>query len=210
MRPPTGLILITDRRSAAHPLETICAAALEAGFAGVMLREKDLPARPLLELAQPLAALCRESGAMFWVNERLDVALAVAGAGGHVGSRGLSVPASRALLGADRSLGYSAHEADEARRALDQGADFVFLSPVFPGVSKPEAPARGFTWFRDAVTFLPPRTVFALGGVTAKTVGQVMACGAAGAAVMGTVMRAGDPGRVAREIASAAESAGSS
>jgi len=188
---PPGLFLITDRRRAAHPLPDLCRAAIGAGFAAVMLREKDLGGRELMDLAEALAVACREGGAAFVVNDRLDVALVVPGAGAHVGIRGIPVPEARRLLGPERLLGYSAHAGAEARDALEAGADYVTLSPVFPSTSKPALVPRGTQWLREETAGLPANRVIALGGMTPEGVAEVGGLGM-GAAVMGDLMTAAD------------------
>jgi thiamine-phosphate pyrophosphorylase len=201
---PPGLLLITDRGQSRRPLAEVAAAVLDAGFAALMLREKDLDARPLLELAVPLAALCAERGRPFLVNDRLDVALALDGAGAHVGRGGVPVAAARRLLGDRRPLGYSAHAVDEAREALSAGADYVVLGPVFPSTSKPGYRERGATWLAEAAAALPAGHVVGLGGIeTPERVRGVREAGAAGAAVMGAVMRSEDPRALAGAMAAA-------
>jgi arsenate reductase len=201
---PPGLLLITDRRQATHPLERIVAAALEAGFAAVMLREKDLDGGPLLALARPLAELCRAAKRPFLVNERLDVALALDRAGVHVGKEGFPVPLARSLLGPGRLLGYSAHEGEEAARALEEGADYATLGPVFPSRSKPGYEPRGLEVLQGTPGHLSTARIVALGGVeNPERVSRVRATGVAGAAVMGAMMRARDPEATAASLVSA-------
>jgi thiamine-phosphate pyrophosphorylase len=174
--------------------------AFRAGFAAFMLREKDLPGGALFALARPLADAAALAGRAFLVNDRVDVALALPGAGAHVGVRGLPVARARALLGPERLLGYSAHEVEEAREALAQGADYVTVSPIYPTAGKPGLPPRGLVFLRDAVARLPGGRVVALGGLDAARLPEVRAAGAAGAAVRGALMDAEDPERAAREL----------
>jgi thiamine-phosphate pyrophosphorylase len=200
---PAGLYLITDRRRARQELVAATAAALDAGFAAVMFREKDLEGGEALRLARPLAALAAARGRAFLVNDRVDVALAIDGAGAHVGRAGIPVTLARRILGEGRLLGYSAHAIDEARSALEEGADYVTVSPVFASASKPGLSPRGIAFLREAAAALPPGRVVALGGMEARHLGEVRAAGAHGAAVMGEMMRAGDPGSVARALVDA-------
>ncbi len=200
---PPGLLLITDRAQARLPLVEIAEAALGAGFAAVMLREKDLGGRELFELAKTLCGICERYGRPLIVNDRLDVALALPGAGAHLGRAGVPIADARRLLGADRPLGYSAHEADEARAAIEAGADYVTLSPIFSSASKPDTMPRGVAWLRAAAAELPRGRVIALGGITADTLAEVRGAGAAGAAIMGEMMRAEYPGRAAAEMVQA-------
>jgi thiamine-phosphate pyrophosphorylase len=195
-----GLILITDRKRSRRPLVEVCGAAVRAGFAAVMLREKDLEARELLALAEPLAQVCHSLKKALIINGRLDVVLAVPGAGAHVGRDGVPVADARRILGPGRLLGYSAHEIAEAREALDAGADYVTVSPIFPSFSKPGVRPRGLSFLRSAVQGLAPRPVVALGGMDPDRLPQVKTCGAHCAAVLGAVMQAEDPKRVAADL----------
>src|SRR5439155_26017354 len=86
-----GLVLVTDRHaSAGRDLVAVVAAALDAGLPAVQLRDKDLPGGPLFALAERLRAAAAQTGALLFVNDRLDVALAVGADGVHLG--GGSVP----------------------------------------------------------------------------------------------------------------------
>jgi thiamine-phosphate pyrophosphorylase len=200
---PGGLLLITDRYQARRSLMEITAAAFDAGFIGIMLREKDLAGGDLLEVARPLAELARTRGRAFLVNDRIDVALALAGAGVHVGHAGLGIADARRLLGPDRLLGYSAHAIEEARAALADGADYVTLSPIFPSRSKPDLSPRGLAFLQEGTAALPPGCVVALGGIDAAGLAGVRGAGAHGAAVMGAMMRAEDPAVTARDLVAA-------
>ena len=204
---PPGLLLITDRAQARRPLPEIAEAALAAGFAAVMLREKDLGGRDLFELAEALAQVCARYGRPLVVNDRVDIASALPGVGAHLGRAGLPVAEARRLLGPDRLLGYSAHEVEEARAALGDGAGYVTLSPIFPSMSKPGYVPRGVGWLREAAAALPAGRVVALGGVTAEVLGDIRETGAEAAAVMGELMRAEYPGRAAAEMVRAFEEA---
>jgi thiamine-phosphate pyrophosphorylase len=195
-----GVYAITDRKQARRPLEKIVEAALAAGFAGILLREKDLPGGPLLKLAEALSPICRSFDRPLIVNDRLDVALALADVGAHVGARGMRVVDARRLLGSDRFLGYSAHEVDEALDAFREGADYVTLSPIFPSASKPELTPRGLTLLEEAREAHPAGRVIGLGGIDASNIGFVRQAGAFGAAVMGALMRAENPKAAALEM----------
>ncbi len=203
---PPGLLLITDRGQAVRPLVEICSAALQAGFVGVMVREKDLPGGPLYDLSLPIAELCGERGKVCLINDRLDVALALPGVGAQVGKQGMPVVDARRILGPDRLLGYSAHQPDEAGRALAGGANYVTLSPVFPSRSKPGLEPRGTVWLAQGVASLAPGRVVGLGGIEASNLGEACTTGAHGAAVMGEMMRSQDPARTAAGLIAAWES----
>ena len=199
-----SLYLVTDRHQAGgRPLQEVVRAALRAGVRAVQLREKDLPTRPLLGLARELTDLARPYGARVLVNDRADVCLAAGSEGTHLPAAGLRPAAARRVLGPDRLIGASAHSADAAVRAETEGADFIVLGPIFDTPSK-----RAFghpiglgELERARMRCRVP--LFAIGGVTAARVREVMKAGAHGVAVVGSVMAADDVERAARELLTA-------
>ena len=188
---------MTDRdATAGRDLVAVVAAALDAGLPAVQLRDKDLPGRPLLALAERLRQATSRSGALLFVNDRIDVALVVGADGVHLG--GASVPAdvARRLVGADALIGVSTHAPGEA----PADADFAFFGPVYATPSK--GGAQGETSLAEAVR-AAPIPVLAIGGVTAARVPAVRAAGAAGAAVIRAILAAPDPAAATRELLAA-------
>ena len=117
------LYLITDRmQTAGRLLPAVVADALRGGLRAVQLREKDLTAGQLYYLAVELRQITREYGAKLLINDRIDVALAVAADGVHLGKASLPVPEARHILGHERLIGYSAHSVEEAVQAQQGGA----------------------------------------------------------------------------------------
>src|SRR5436190_24175948 len=114
---PPRLVLVTDRHGAA-----VVEAALDSGLPAVQLRDKDLPGRPLLALAERLRAATARRGALLFVNDRIDVALACDADGVHLGGGSMPVDAVRQLVGSERLIGVSTHAPSEA----PADADFAF------------------------------------------------------------------------------------
>lgn len=189
-----SLYLITDRmQTAGRMLPAVVADALRGGLRAVQLREKDLTAGQLFELAVELRQLTREFGARLLINDRIDVALAVAADGVHLGKAGLPVPEARRILGSERLIGYSAHSADEALQAQLDGADFVTLGPVYHTPSKAlygEPLGLGALTEAARVVSIP---VFALGGVKHASVAEVLSAGAQGVALITAIIAARNP-----------------
>ena len=189
-----SLYLITDRmQTAGRALPAVVADALRGGLRSVQLREKDLTAGQLFDLAVELRKLTREFGARLLINDRIDVALAVAADGVHLGKASLPVSEARRLLGSERLIGYSAHSADEALQAELGGADFVTLGPVYRTPSKAlYGEPLGVSALSEAtgVVNIP---VFALGGVKQTSVAEVLSAGARGVALISAIMAASNP-----------------
>jgi thiamine-phosphate pyrophosphorylase len=195
------LCLVTDRRVGPdRSLVAVVEACLEAGLRAVQLREKDLAGGPLFRLAGELRALTWRFGARFLVNDRADVAIAVAADGLHLPAAGLPVDAARRVLGHDRLLGVSTHTAAEAAAAGRAGADYVFFGPVYETPSKlAYGPPRGLDGLAEACS-RSPVPVLAIGGVTAERVGDVARAGAAGIAVIRPLLEAGEPAVATKEL----------
>ncbi|MFN0101045.1 MAG: thiamine phosphate synthase [Bryobacteraceae bacterium] len=142
----------------------------------IQVREKDMPARALTELVQRLSGL----GPKIIVNTRLDVALAAGAHGVHLPARSVAPSRLRALTGAGFLIGVSCHSILETEWAEAEGADYVYLGPIFPSPSKPGyGPALGVEALREACgrVRIP---VLALGGVDESRAAECVAAGAAG------------------------------
>jgi thiamine-phosphate pyrophosphorylase len=202
-----SLYLITDRmQTAGRSLPAVVAGALRGGVKAVQLREKDLPACQIFELAGELRALTRQFGAKLLINDRIDVALAVGADGVHLGRGGIPVAAARRLLDDGQLLGYSAHGLDEARRAERDGADFVTFGPVYDTPSKRVyGQPLGLAPLAEAARSLRI-PVFALGGVKKTSVGEVMATGVSGIALISAIIAAENPAVAAESLCKQIES----
>ena len=190
-------MLVTDRHaSAGRDLIAVVAAALDAGLPAVQLRDKDIPGGPLFALAERLRAATARTGALLFVNDRVDVALAVGADGVHLGGGSMPAEVARRLLGADALIGVSTHAPGE----VPADADLAFFGPVYATPSK--AGAQGEARLADAVraAAIP---VLAIGGVTAARVPAVRTAGAAGAAVIRAILADTDPAAATRALLAA-------
>ncbi len=184
-----------DHRTVGH-------AAIEGGATAVQLRAPELDDDALLPLATELAAVCRDAGVLFVVNDRLDVALESGAAGVHLGQDDDPQDARR-RLGAGYVLGVSVGSVDEAVAAERGGADYVGVT-VWSTPTKPEAEARGLVGLGEVVnvTSLP---VVGIGGIFATNATLVLEAEAAGVAVISAVAAATDPVAAARKLADVVE-----
>jgi thiamine-phosphate pyrophosphorylase len=192
------LYLITDRKATrGRDLCSVVEQALDGGVKAVQLREKDLDGKELFALADKLSLLCQRYQAQLFVNDRVDVALAVDATGVQLGNSSLSIETARRLLGPTRLIGYSTHSAAEAKEAECNGADFVLFGPVYFTPSKAQFGApQGGPLLRQAVaaTTLP---VFAIGGINSDNLPATMATGCRGIALISAIISAEDPAAVA-------------
>jgi len=194
--------LVSDRRLAADLPAVVRAAlvGLPPRTAAVQLREKDLPARDLLELGRALRRVCAGAGQALLVNDRIDVALAAGADGVHLPADGVPPAEARRLLGPGRLVAVSCHGAAEVALALRQGADFATFGPVFDTPSKrPWGPPLGLERLRQAVAMGLP--LLGLGGIDAARAAEVRAAGAAGVGAIRAWLEAADPAAAVRSLA---------
>jgi thiamine-phosphate pyrophosphorylase len=193
--PDPPLLIITDRKQAARPLDDVLAAAFAAGCRWASLREKDLPEAEQVALAQRLLPLARRFGATLTLHGAPELAAEAGLDGVHLRDGGDAVHA-RAVLGPGALIGVSQHRPGPA----DPAADYVVAAPVFLTQSKPGyGPALGVAGL-TAMVAAAGRPVMALGGVGPQEVPACLKVGAAGVAVMGGVMRAEDSAAEVRAL----------
>ncbi|MGH9711946.1 MAG: thiamine phosphate synthase [Candidatus Acidiferrales bacterium] len=195
--PDTPIVcFVTDRKSlgSAPSISSVLEkiqAAVSAGTDWIHIREKDLPARELLALVQEAVRILRESPGkgLLIVNDRLDVALAGGAAGVHLG--GESAPAREVVrwcragnAPTDFRIGVSCHNAQEARAAETDGADYIFFGPIFDTPSKRSyGPPQGIARLEEVCrTVRIP--VIAIGGVDERNAAACIRAGAAGIAAI--------------------------
>ena len=166
--------------------------AIAGGADVIQLREKDVPDDQLLAMAAELRELTDETGRIFIVNDRPDVAAIVGADGVHLGQHDLPIAEARRLLRPGAIIGRSTHSLDEARATLNEGPDYISVGPIFTTGTKEAGPAVGPEALKEiaAVVSLP---IVAIGGITADNAASVMAAGATCLAVCSAVCASDDP-----------------
>jgi thiamine-phosphate pyrophosphorylase len=182
---PFNLYLITDRRGCAgHDLLAVVEESLKGGVKAVQLREKELSSRELYELSSKMRKLTVRYGAGLFINDRVDVALAVKADGIHLGDKSIPIDRARMLAGENMRIGVSCHSRESAIAAQDMGADFITYGPVFFTPSKAAyGPPVGIDSLSE-VTPLLRIPVFAIGGITSRNTRQVLDAGAHGMKIL--------------------------
>jgi thiamine-phosphate pyrophosphorylase len=186
------LYLITDRKQVRMPLIAAVRLALEGGVRAVQLREKDLPVRELIALSREMRALTKEFGARLFINDRVDVAVAVDADGVHLGHQSMPVEAVRRVVGKTMLIGVSTHTLAEATAAEAGGADFITFGPIYNTPSKANF---GNPVGINALMELKSEVnipYFALGGIKSGNIAQVIGAGASGVALISAIMAAED------------------
>ena len=181
---------VTSRPGLTHA--AAAAAALAGGAPCVQLRAKHLSARAALDEARAIRTAARAAGALFIVNDRVDVAVAADADGAHVGQDDLPAARARRLLSAGRILGVSTHTLEQARRAVDDGADYIGVGPVFATATKDTGYVPLGLAGLAAIVAAVPVPVVAIGGIGPAEAPQVIRAGAMAAALISVLMAAPD------------------
>lgn len=194
------LYLVADPALSRYDLPTAVDLALNNGVTAVQLRAKTLADRDYLTLALDLAERCRRLGALFLVNDRVDIALASRADGVHLGVSDLPVAVARRILGERAVIGFSPETDDQSASAAADGASYLGVGPVFGTASKDDAGAPlGLDSFRRRVETagIP---VIGIGGIHAGNLGLVRAKGAVGVAVLSAILGETDPADATRRL----------
>jgi thiamine-phosphate pyrophosphorylase len=186
------LYLITDRTQVKMPLVAAVRLALEGGVRSVQLREKDLPVRELLALSQEMRTLTNEFGAKLFINDRVDVAVAVNADGVHLGHKSMPVEAVRRVVGNNMLIGVSTHNLAEAKAAEAGGADFITFGPVFDTPSKAKLGTPVGAEALKEIKYEINIPFYALGGIKSGNIKQVLCAGASGVAMISAILAAED------------------
>ena len=195
------LYVITDETIAGGRSHAeIARQAVLGGADVIQLRDKGRSCTGLVAIGREIAAITRNAGAVFIVNDRLDVAMACGADGVHLGQDDLQVKSARQLAPPGFVIGISVGTAQEAVEAERDGADYVALSPTFSTASKDDAgPGHGLDRLREIhrAVALP---VVAIGGINLQNVQDVITAGADGIAVISAVVASPDITAAAREL----------
>jgi len=215
------LCVLISEALCVRPWERVAAEAIAGGADCVQLREKELGGAELLARARALVAIARATPvgggslvggslvggrgvaarASVIINDRPDIALLAGADGVHLGQEDLSVESVRRLAGDGLVVGVSTHDLAEARRAVDQGADYCGVGAMFTTATKARA-VSGVGYLRAYVGEAGLSRVphLAIGGITPENVGELAAARCRGVAVSAVVCGAADPGVVCGAI----------
>lgn len=165
---------------------------ITAGVHVIQLREKHLGDRELLARARVLVQLTRSAGVLSIVNDRPDLAVLADADGVHVGQEELTVKDAREIVGTRRLIGVSTHTLPQAQQAVLDGANYIGCGPTFPSTTKTFDHFPGLDFLRE-VTREIRLPAFAIGGITADNLPEVVAAGFRRVAVSGALTNAVTP-----------------
>lgn len=180
-------------------------AVLEGGCRWVQLRMKDAPDEEFLRVGREVGRLCRQYGATFLLDDRVQLVTELGADGVHLGKNDMPPREARTLLPAGTIIGSTANTFEDIERAAAAGADYIGLGPFrFTETKRNLSPILGLEGYREIFTrcraagiTLP---VVAIGGITAADIAQILATGATGIALSGALLGAADPTEETRKI----------
>ncbi|RNB88308.1 thiamine phosphate synthase [Brevibacillus nitrificans] len=207
LREKMGVYLVVGTQDCDYSIErtvAIVADALQGGVGTLQLRDKGskLTADERVELGRQLQLLCRESGALFFVNDDVDLAIRLQADGVHVGQDDMQLAEVREAVGPNMYIGVSAATVEEALAAQAGGVDCIGVGAMYATSSKADAGEpigpEGLRVIREAVGSELP--IVGIGGITLQNAVEVIRAGADGVAVISAITRADSPSDAARAL----------
>jgi len=175
-------------------------ALIEGGARVVQLREKELSDREFFELARAFRQRTEQAGMTLIINDRVDVCRAVEADGVHLGQDDFPLREARRLLGPNTIIGVSTHRVEQALRAVEEGADYINVGPIFETQTKQHSgPPVGLDLFRE-IRRLVNIPITVMGGIKLENLDQVLEAGARRIAVVSAVVGADDIATTVRQF----------
>lgn len=181
--------------------------AIAGGVTMIQLREKNAPLRQVLTQGAQLRELCRELGVPFFVNDRVDVAILLDADGVHVGQDDIPGMAARKLLGDDKIIGISAGTIEEAEWAMENGADYLGVGPIYSTATKQDAGEAIGTALISAISQRWTVPVVGIGGINTENAAVIIEAGAHGVAVVSAITKQHKPLLAAQTLARTVQTA---
>ncbi|KUI02686.1 thiamine phosphate synthase [Mycobacterium sp. IS-3022] len=212
-----SLYLCTDARRELGDLAEFADAALAGGVDLIQLRDKGsagekrfgpLEARQELEALEVLGDAARRHNALLAVNDRADIAVAAGADVLHLGQDDLPLAVARDIVGDRTVIGRSTHDVDQVGAAIAEAVDYFCVGPCWPTPTKPGRPAPGLDLIRHAARRDTAKPWFAIGGIDAARLPEVLAAGARRIVVVRAITAAEDPGAAAAQLKAELRAAG--
>jgi thiamine-phosphate pyrophosphorylase len=197
------LYLVLDAAPAGRSAEALLREALAGGVDMVQLRDKEADDEALLRAAATFRRVCDEHDALFWLNDRPDLAVAAGADGVHVGQHDAPVREVRDQVGPEILIGLSTHSPEQFDAGLASGADELSVGPVYETPTKPGRSAAGIDSVRHAATRGSSTPWFAIGGIAPRTIHDVLEAGAERVVVVRAIRDAPAPRAAAAELRAA-------
>jgi len=196
----SGLYVIIDTQALKGRSELdVARQAIQGGARMIQLRDKLRPKGMLVPLARELKKACAESGALFIVNDYLDLAIDSDADGLHIGQEDLPIEVARKMLPGDKILGSSSATMQEAIKAEEEGADYIAVGCIYPTPSKSPTRLAGLKTLRQVKNKVSVPVV-AIGGINEDNIAKVISSGADAVAVISAVLGADDVGEASHRL----------
>ncbi|MEA2375648.1 MAG: thiamine-phosphate pyrophosphorylase [Thermoleophilaceae bacterium] len=196
------LYLILESSVRGRAAAEVVGPALAGGVDVVQLRDKSAGDDEIVATGRELRELCERHGALFAINDRVDLALRCGAHGVHLGQDDERVDAARRQAGDRLLIGVSTHSPEQIAAGEGSAADYLGVGPVHETPTKPGRSAVGLELVRHAAAHAD-KPWFAIGGIDAGNAPAVVAAGARRVAVVRAIRDAADPERAARELRAA-------
>ena len=167
-------------------------AVIDGGAKILQLRPKKLSSREFLETARIIRKITKDKGAVFIVNDRIDIVLLTDADGVHLGQDDLPVKEARRLLGNNKIIGYSTHNIREALEAKKLPVDYISFGPIFATKTKEDAQTPKGLKGLDEVMKAVKIPIVAIGGITETNMAHVLKQGVEGVAMISEILAAKD------------------
>jgi len=183
-----GYYFITDSKLSRAGNENDVLQAVACGVEVVQYRNKNAETRQMYEEAVRLREICRDSGSIFLINDRVDIALVAEADGVHLGQSDMPCLAARKLLGYEKIIGVTVHNLAEALQAESIGADYLGVSPIFQTATKTDAGKPAGIRLIEEIRALVDIPLVAIGGINHSNAGEVVRAGADGLCAISCVV----------------------
>jgi len=194
------LYVILDAEQSPYPELEFAEQMLNAGVRLLQYRNKNAPPREMVQSARELAVMLKTKEALFFVNDRPDVAHLADASGVHVGQDDLGANEARAVLGPGKWVGVSTHGRVQFQAAAESSADYIAVGPIFGTSSKRRPDPAVGTGLLKEVRELTDKPIVAIGGITLERASEVIQAGADSVAVISDILHAHDPGARAKQF----------
>jgi thiamine-phosphate pyrophosphorylase len=168
------------------------ASSLKGGVQVIQLREKNSAAKRIIELGKKIRELSSFYEAIFIINDRIDIASIINADGVHLGQDDVDIKHAREILGQEFIIGLSTHSPEQAQKAVEDGADYIGVGPVFETPTKPGRKSVGLeyvTWASQNIDI----PWYAIGGINLENTQEVIEAGASRLAVVRAIINADNP-----------------
>lgn len=195
-----SVYLVTDHRNKTdEEFLKIIEEAIKGGTSIVQLREKTASTKDFYQLALKVKEITSKYDVPLLINDRIDIAIAVDSEGVHIGQDDMPADIARKIIGENKILGVSASTVEEAKKAQEDGADYIGSGAVFPTATKDDADSVSKEELKEIVDSIDIPVV-AIGGITLENAESLKDTGIAGFSVVSAIMSADNPKEASQKL----------